>query len=575
MSPVLAGTYITFRAGSRPFRTSSPLGVGPSPVGQDSAGHLGIAPGPDGWTVRDLGSSNGTHLDGRRIRHERLPERARLNLGANGPLLSVRLAGAPAAPAKRPAPGPDVADDETRVMETPAPARKGRRGGAAAGEAPPPPAPRAPSPPPPPARPRSSHYRRPGEDEPREGAADLDDEDSGEIQGKKRDPRPEGTAQDAAALLQSRSGDLSLDEIADHYFSDRSDDEVGEHTRMVRYVYREQKKRQSRKWKWVVAAVLLLLVGAGGGLVYKFMAEERTRQLAIDLFYDMKTMELQLSRLEAAIRATGEEELIAQLRSNRAQMQQMRARCDSFLKDSGLLDPNLSDQDQIIVHVARLFGECELGMPPSFIAEVKSYIKKWQSSERMQNAIRRLQDRGYVDVIARAMQDNNLPPQFMYLGLQESNFNEHAIGPPTRFGIAKGAWQFIPTTAQEYGLRVGPLKDQAVVDPGDDRFNFMAATQAAARFLRDIYNTDAQASGLLVMASYNWGPNNIIQRIRTLPENPRERNFWALLQQYKIPQETYDYVFYIISAAVIGENPRLFGFDFDNPLRDYNLDTLM
>jgi membrane-bound lytic murein transglycosylase D len=34
----------------------------------------------------------------------------------------------------------------------------------------------------------------------------------------------------------------------------------------------------------------------------------------------------------------------------------------------------------------------------------------------------------------------------------------------------------------------------------------------------------------------------------------------------QIPQETYDYVFSIVSAAVIGENPRLFGFDFDNPL---------
>ena len=34
----------------------------------------------------------------------------------------------------------------------------------------------------------------------------------------------------------------------------------------------------------------------------------------------------------------------------------------------------------------------------------------------------------------------------------------------------------------------------------------------------------------------------------------------------RIPQETYDYVLHIISAAVIGENPRLFGFDFDNPL---------
>jgi membrane-bound lytic murein transglycosylase D len=58
--------------------------------------------------------------------------------------------------------------------------------------------------------------------------------------------------------------------------------------------------------------------------------------------------------------------------------------------------------------------------------------------------------------------------------------------------------------------------------------------------------------------------------IRSLPENPRERNFWKLLEKYrdKIPGETYNYVFYIFSAAVIGENPRLFGFNFDNPLKN-------
>jgi hypothetical protein len=33
-----------------------------------------------------------------------------------------------------------------------------------------------------------------------------------------------------------------------------------------------------------------------------------------------------------------------------------------------------------------------------------------------------------------------------------------------------------------------------------------------------------------------------------------------------VPGETYDYVFNIVSAAVIGEDPRLFGLSFDNPL---------
>jgi hypothetical protein len=54
-----------------------------------------------------------------------------------------------------------------------------------------------------------------------------------------------------------------------------------------------------------------------------------------------------------------------------------------------------------------------------------------------------------------------------------------------------------------------------------------------------------------------------------MPANPKDRNFWNLLSKYrdKIPDETYNYVFYIFSAAVIGENPTLFGFNFDNPLK--------
>ncbi|HQF42933.1 MAG TPA: hypothetical protein PK073_08455, partial [Ignavibacteriaceae bacterium] len=64
------------------------------------------------------------------------------------------------------------------------------------------------------------------------------------------------------------------------------------------------------------------------------------------------------------------------------------------------------------------------------------------------------------------------------------------------------------------------------------------------------------------------GENNFRRLVNELPEDPKQRNFWNLLVKYRerIPDETYNYVFYIFSAAVIGENPRLFGFDFDNPL---------
>ncbi len=500
--------------------------------------HAEVVPAGGGWTVRDLGSSNGTFLDGRRIGEAALPDRARIQLGGQGPVLSVC----------RTAPGgvrATAGDDATRLPD----AREGRsgwfgsggRGGGRCDE-------EEPEPEPLPQPGRSAHYRRSAA-----GPA-----------------APSGPGEEQAAGTREPDAEpMSREEIRDHYFSDTGDDEVGEHTRAVRFVWREQHRRQRRRWLLALGGVGGLLLAAVGGLFYQARQEDQSRRLAIDLFYDIKTLEVELGRLEAAVRATGEEQLIAQLRRNRAQMRQMRARYDSFIQDAGLIDPDLDDEDALILRIARIFGECELEMPPSFLREVKTYIRKWQATDRLERALRALEERGHLDVVARALIDQGLPPHFLYLGLQESNFNIRAIGPETRFGIAKGAWQFIPATGQEYGLRIGPLKDQRVFDPHDDRFDFLAATRAAARFLRDIYNTDAQASGLLVMASYNWGPHRIIQRIRTMPENPRERNFWALLQKYEIPEETYHYVFYIISAAVIGENPRLFGFDFDNPLRTY------
>jgi soluble lytic murein transglycosylase-like protein len=225
----------------------------------------------------------------------------------------------------------------------------------------------------------------------------------------------------------------------------------------------------------------------------------------------------------------------------------------------------MSEQDRAVFHVARLFGECEATMPKDFLKEVNKYIRRWKSTERLSASIRRAKENRYIDVVANQMFTRNLPPQFFYLALQESGFDSKAVGPKTRMGYAKGIWQFIPATAQEYGLKPGPLKDSADYDPQDERFNFIKATDAAARYIKRIYTTDAQASGLLVIASYNWGEGNVIKMIRQLPQNPQERNFWKLLKRFKIPQETYDYVFLIIAAAVIGENPEMFGFDFGNP----------
>jgi hypothetical protein len=241
---------------------------------------------------------------------------------------------------------------------------------------------------------------------------------------------------------------------------------------------------------------------------------------------------------------------------------------NELLKSMNIYSKKLTGEERLILKMARIFGECESTLPPDFMKEVKKYIGYWISTPQFRNAIELAQNQNYITKITEELAAQELVPQYFYLALKESGFNPKKCGIKTQSGIAKGMWQFIPKTAEYYGLSIGQLADYAIYDYQDQRHDFEKSTRAAACCIKDLYTTDAQASGLLVIACYNWGAGRVLERVRQLPKNPRERNFWNLLQNYRdqIPQETYDYVFYIFAAAVIGENPRLFHFKFDNPL---------
>ncbi len=139
----------------------------------------------------------------------------------------------------------------------------------------------------------------------------------------------------------------------------------------------------------------------------------------------------------------------------------------------------MTEQERLVLRVARIFGECELDMPPDFVVEVNRYIKLWQSSGRLPKAVDTANANGYTSTISRELLAHQLPPQFFYLALQESNFDAYISGPMTRKGIAKGMWQFIPETAVKYGLKFGPLAEFRRPDPGDDRDHWDRETKAA------------------------------------------------------------------------------------------------
>lgn len=317
----------------------------------------------------------------------------------------------------------------------------------------------------------------------------------------------------------------------------------------------------SHNYRNLLLTAVFMVIGFASFGVYEYLKFQNLQKTATQIFYQMKSLELQIEQQIPA------DQNQSQLAGKRRQLIDLQKQYELYVEQVGFKTNDLNDIDQIIFQMARIFGECEINMPDGFSDEVKRYILRWQSSEFLESAILRVQTHNVVPTIKTAMRENNLPLQFFYLGVQESGFQVEAVGPQTNYGIAKGPWQFIPSTATRYGLKTGPLLDQPKYDFMDERHDLQKSTLAAARYLRDIYNTEAQASGLLVMASYNWGEHRINSILRRLPENPAERNFWNLVKRYKIPNETYDYVLRIFSAAVIGENPKLFGFDFENPLK--------
>jgi membrane-bound lytic murein transglycosylase D len=369
-------------------------------------------------------------------------------------------------------------------------------------------------------------------------------------------------------LPSTRSG-VTIAHYIEHYFGKQKDGApMGQHTMYVRRAFEHVQSKQRRRFAWIVGGLAGCVVLSAAYALYAHEQVRKQHALAEELFYQMKSLDLDVANLERVVADSHNQVAEQEIQKFRARRKDMEKTYDQYLATLHVYGGKMSEQQKLILRVARIFGECELDMPRGFPEEVNKYIEKWRASTRLTKAVQIAQENGYNSSIAKEMLAQGLPPQFFYLALQESNFDQYSSGPITRSGVPKGMWQFTPRTALKYGLRLGPLVELRRPDPGDDRHHYDRETRAAARYLKDLYSTDAQASGFLVMACYNWGEDQVLPLVRSMPANPRERNFWKLLAHHReqIPKETYDYVFSIVSAAVIGENPKLFGFGFQNPL---------
>ena len=320
---------------------------------------------------------------------------------------------------------------------------------------------------------------------------------------------------------------------------------------LVRALY-EKMALMTRIYRAAVAVLLLAALALGARLLYVSHRNAQSRLAAADVFYQLKALELDV----AGLRASAPER-----RDVERRRREIEATYDEWLQRLGEMAHGDRDEQAIRAAVARL-GEARVLVPDRFISDVRRRAAEWRRTPDFARALTVAAESGYPASIESVLVSSHLPADLVWVAYQESRFDIRAVGPPTRFGIAKGMWQMMPVTARAYGLRTGPLVGQPRFDPADQRHQFALATQAAARYIGDLYLLDAQGSGLLVMACYNAGQSRVQRLLHTLPATPRDRNFWQLLERYRdeIPDETYGYVVGIVAASAVAADPAAFGF---------------
>lgn len=131
-----------------------------------------------------------------------------------------------------------------------------------------------------------------------------------------------------------------------------------------------------------------------------------------------------------------------------------------------------------------------------------------------------------------------VPEDLIYLCVIESSLN------PRAYSAAKaaGLWQFIPSTAKQYGLEVNEYVDE--------RYNTELATKAAARMLSRLH--DQYGDWESAAAAYNGGPARISKELSAQYADDA-------LDLYLV-EETQRYMFRILAAKLIFSDPRAYGF---------------
>ena len=146
----------------------------------------------------------------------------------------------------------------------------------------------------------------------------------------------------------------------------------------------------------------------------------------------------------------------------------------------------------------------------------------------------------YFPLIEPMLKKYGIPDDFKYLAVAESGLENNSSP-----AGAAGFWQFLKSSAKEYGLEV----NQNV----DERYNLEKATRIAAEYLKK--SKERFGTWTLAAAAYNAGNARIAKNLK----RQQVDNYYDLL----LNNETARYVFRIVALKEVLSYPKKYGFEFD------------
>ncbi len=144
----------------------------------------------------------------------------------------------------------------------------------------------------------------------------------------------------------------------------------------------------------------------------------------------------------------------------------------------------------------------------------------------------------FIPAIKSILNKNNIPQEFLYLAMAESNFKTKAFSSKK----ASGLWQFMPQTGEYYKLKI----DSYV----DERRDLIKSTNAASQYLSSLHKRFGK--WYLAAIAYNCGGGRLSKAIKQAGSD----SLSVLLDSEKkyIPRESRNYIRKIVALAFIGND---------------------